>query len=391
MAALVAIDPIVGTEIGDAASSSRLPDFSPAGLAAREALVSGTLLQLGSATVDGDAELSARTVLAEALEAQRDRQRIGEPFRRLRNYDAPLDEIRVGFDLMPTGAADDWDAVVARMRAVPEAVAGVEATRREGLARGLPAARRQAAVVGAQALAWGGLSGDGYFTRLLAGAPQLPAALHADAQAAATAAETALAHHAEFLATEYAPSATDTDAVGRERYAVAARANTGMVIDLDATYAWGWEELRRIALDIDDTAAKIVEGGGLDAARELLNTDTTRAIHGADVFREWVQGRTARPPRRVHERGAGWRRGDVLPPPEPGLVAAGPHLVPGRRPHGLPDVGGGDDGLPRGGAGSSPPAGVGDDRRAHAHLLPAIQIQLRARRGLGAGRGTAHG
>src|ERR1035437_8989556 len=180
MAALVAIDPIVGTEIGDAASSSRLPDFSPAGLAAREALVSGTLLQLGSATVDGDAERSARTVLAEALEAQRDRQRIGEPFRRLRNYDAPLDEIRVGFDLMPTGAADDWDAVVARMRAVPEAVAGVEATLREGLARGLPAARRQAAVVGAQALAWGGLSGDGYFTRLLAGAPQLPGGLHAD-------------------------------------------------------------------------------------------------------------------------------------------------------------------------------------------------------------------
>src|ERR1035437_8938338 len=265
MAALVAIDPIVGTEIGDAASSSRLPDFSPAGLAAREALVSGTLLQLGSAPRDGDAERRGRTVLAEALEAQRDRRRIGEPFRRLRNYDAPLDEIRVGFDLMPTGAADDWDAVVARMRAVPEAVAGVEATRREGLARGLPAARRQAAVVGAQALAWGGLSGDGYFTRLLAGAPQLPAALHADAQAAATAAETALAHHAEFLATEYAPSATDTDAVGRERYAVAARANTGMVIDLDATYAWGWEELRRIALDIDDTAAKIVEGGGLDA------------------------------------------------------------------------------------------------------------------------------
>jgi uncharacterized protein (DUF885 family) len=294
MAALVAIDPIVGTEIGDAASSSRLPDFSPAGLAAREALVSGTLLQLGSATVDGDAERSARTVLAEALEAQRDRQRIGEPFRQLRNYDAPLDEIRVGFDLMPTGAADDWDAVVARMRAVPEAVAGVEATLREGLARGLPAARRQAAVVGAQALAWGGLSGDGYFTRLLAGAPQLPAALHADAQAAATAAETALAHHAEFLATEYAPSATDTDAVGRERYAVAARANTGMVIDLDATYAWGWEELRRIALDIDDTAAKIVEGGGLDAARELLNTDTTRAIHGVDAFREWLQALTDR-------------------------------------------------------------------------------------------------
>ena len=75
---------------------------------------------------------------------------------------------------------------------------------------------------------------------------------------------------------------------------VAARANTGMVIDLDATYAWGWEELRRIALDIDDTAAKIVEGGGLDAARELLNTDTTRAIHGVDAFREWLQALTDR-------------------------------------------------------------------------------------------------
>ena len=294
MAALVDLDPIVGTEVGDAGSSTRLPDFSPDGIDARVALVTETLSALEKVAADGDPDRRARTVMTEALEVQRDRHRIGDPYRQLRNYDAPLDEIRIAFDLMPSATADEWVAVVARMAAVPAAVDGVEATLREGLARGLPAPRRQAAVVEAQARTWGGVSGNGYFTRLLGDAPALPAALRADAERAATAAEAALARHAEFLATEYAPSAVDTDAVGRERYAVAARSHTGMVLDLDATYAWGWEELRRVRGEMDATAARIVDGGGLDAARDLLNSDPARAIHGVEAFREWLQALTDR-------------------------------------------------------------------------------------------------
>ena len=49
-----------------------------------------------------------------------------------------------------------------------------------------------------------------------------------------------------YLVEEYAPHATEHDPVGRERYSLYARDFNGIDLDLDETYAWGWEELYRI-------------------------------------------------------------------------------------------------------------------------------------------------
>jgi uncharacterized protein (DUF885 family) len=293
VAELVELDPVTGTQLGDPRSFDRLPDNSPAGIAARAELVVRTLHELESAVEADEAERRARTVLREALETESAAHELGEPFRRVRSHAAPLERIRRAFDLMPTDAADDWEAVVRRMRAVPEAVAGIEATLREGLARGLPAARRQAAVVAAQARAWGGVGGDGYMTRLLQNAPPLPTALREDATRAASTAQAAIAQHAQFLATDYHKAASDADAVGRERYLVASRGYTGVDLDLEDTYAWGWDELHRLAAEIEETAAQIVEHGGFAAARAVLN-DPSRAINGVESFRVWLQEVTDR-------------------------------------------------------------------------------------------------
>ena len=73
-----------------------------------------------------------------------------------------------------------------------------------------------------------------------------------------------------FLREEYAPKARDTDAVGRELYAIGIRRWLGMNRDPEEIYAWGIDELHRIEAEMAVTAERIAPGGGLDAAMALL-------------------------------------------------------------------------------------------------------------------------
>lgn len=64
----------------------------------------------------------------------------------------------------------------------------------------------------------------------------------------------------------------------------------GAEIDLEETYAWGWDELHRIDRELVETAERIAPGAGLEAAIELLETDPARSIEGVDAFQRWMQG-----------------------------------------------------------------------------------------------------
>ena len=55
-------------------------------------------------------------------------------------------------------------------------------------------------------------------------------------------------------------------AVGRDRYALFARSFNGIELDLDETYAWGWEELYRIEERMREVAARILPGETVIAA-----------------------------------------------------------------------------------------------------------------------------
>ncbi|MGW7334307.1 DUF885 family protein, partial [Streptomyces sp. NPDC054840] len=71
---LIALDPITGTYLGVAASSSKLPDFSPAGRAALAELIRETLTRLDTAEsapgADSDAERRCARLLRERLTAE---------------------------------------------------------------------------------------------------------------------------------------------------------------------------------------------------------------------------------------------------------------------------------------------------------------------------------
>ena len=172
----------------------------------------------------------------------------------MRIIGSPVQAIRACFDLMAYDTDDDWEIVAQRMARVPDALASLEASLREGMARGIVAARRQALACADQAATW---SGD---------APVLPQRSPPGTPATRASPTprkprpTPYARLAAFLRDEYAPVADPRDPVGRERYALFARAFNGIELDLDETYQWGWEELYRIEDAMRRVAERILPG-----------------------------------------------------------------------------------------------------------------------------------
>jgi uncharacterized protein (DUF885 family) len=115
------------------------------------------------------------------------------------------------------------------------------------------------------------------------------AALQSDLETVAHDATTAYAELGRFLADEYAPRADPKDAVGADRYRVYARAFTGLDLDLEETYAWGWEELHRIEDQMVVVAERILPGQSVDDAMAFLDADEANIVHGADNLRAWLQ------------------------------------------------------------------------------------------------------
>ncbi|TMQ89973.1 DUF885 domain-containing protein, partial [Actinomadura soli] len=81
----------------------------------------------------------------------------------------------------------------------------------------------------------------------------------------------------------------ERDALGADRYRLGVRDFLGTELDLEETYAWGWEELARIRAEIADEAARILPGEPLPAVLAALDADPAYRITGAESFRKWIQ------------------------------------------------------------------------------------------------------
>ncbi|MDT3400478.1 DUF885 domain-containing protein [Streptomyces sp. B1866] len=287
--ALVELDPVTGTFLGDPGSFRRLPDLSPEGQEALAGLARRTLEQLAAAEgrpgADGDAERRCARLLRERLTAQLAVQEADEPLRAVGNLSSPVHEVRAAFTLTPTATPDDWAALAARLRAVPDALAGYRASLAEGLKRDLPAGPRQVATVVGQLDEWVGTDG-GWFAGLAAPGPE---ELRGELDAAAGAATGALAALRDWLRDEYAPRVAGApDIVGRERYLRWARLWNGTDLDVAEAYAYGWAEYHRIAEEMRAQAAKILPGATPWEALRHLDTHG-EAIEGVEETRAWLQ------------------------------------------------------------------------------------------------------
>ncbi len=296
--AVADLDPVVATMLGTRPGDDRLPDLSPDGLEAEADLTRRTLAELDAVTaaapalgpdaVDGDpVERRCARLLRERLGAELAAHEAGEGLRALSNLFSPVHSIRQVFLLMPTATEDDWAVLARRAARVPEAYRGYVETLREGARRGLLVAPRQVSTVVGQLGEW--LSGP-FFGGLVAAGPD---ALRGELDAAARDADDAVAAVRDFLRDEYLPQAAGTpDAVGRDRYALAARrwngSDLGTGEGLEEAYAWGWAEHRRILAEQRAEAEALRPGSTpLEAMRWL--DEHGPAVDGVEAIRQRLQ------------------------------------------------------------------------------------------------------
>ncbi|MFG2177974.1 DUF885 domain-containing protein [Streptomyces abikoensis] len=286
--ALVRLDPIVGTFMGDPLSSGRLPDLSPDGHDAIAALARATLARLTAAEAlpgaDQGVERLCAKLLRERLTAGLDEYEAGEELRRVDNISSPLHRVRKVFALMPTGTEDDWAALAQRLRAVPGTLEGYRASLAEGVRRGLPAAPRQVATTVVQLTEWLATGGFAVFTA------DGPETLRGELAAAAEVATAAVAETRDWFRDVYAAAVEGApDVVGRERYVRAARFWSGTALDLDEAYAYGWAEFHRLREEMRAEAEKVLPGAGSPWEALSWLDQHGRAVEGVEEVRRWLQ------------------------------------------------------------------------------------------------------
>ncbi|QTD97108.1 DUF885 domain-containing protein [Streptomyces cyanogenus] len=291
---LIALDPVTGTYLGVKESSSRLPDYSPAGQEALAELARTTLAKLDEAErrpgADSDVERRCARLLRERLTAELAVHDAEEHLRRIGNLDTPAHAVREIFTVTPADTEEDWAAIAQRLRAVPAALAGYRASLELGLERKLFAAPRPTATHIDQLTEWTDTDGKGrgWYEDFAAAGPE---ALRAELDEAARAATGALVELRDWLRDVYAPATEGApNVVGRDRYARWARYFNGTDLDLDEAYAYGWAEFHRILGEMRKEAEKILPGAETPWVALAHLDEHGRHIEGVDEVREWLQG-----------------------------------------------------------------------------------------------------
>ncbi len=283
---MLGLSPELHVHLGRPGREAEYSDRSPDGVAAQADAARSMLDRVRAAVPDDAVDEVTRAELIRTLELEVEQIEAGFWQRDLNVIASPAQDLRDIFDLMPTDTDDDWSHVAQRMLNVQPTVRGYLDSLRIGIAAGNVPAIRQVREVAAQARKQTGA--DSFFARLTARA-DVPASLRADLDRGAQAASEAYGRLVRFLEEDLAPHAPEADAVGREHYALASRAFVGAEIDLDETYEWGVEELRRMVEEQESIADQILPGASVAEAVAHLDADLSRKLRGTDALQAWMQ------------------------------------------------------------------------------------------------------
>ena len=290
---MAALDPLAATMYGIAGHDHEMTDYSLDRASDIRGLALRTLGELAGVRDEGSLDRIARQSLEEHLGVVLQKHDAQEHLRNLNIIWSPLQYVRQVFDVMPRTTGADWHNIALRMAKVPNGLATYMASLQTGQSKGLSAAARQVSHGIGQVQAWTGQRGTPPFFDGLVAAFRTSGidskGLLADLEAGARAANAAYVEMGRFLTDQYLPKAPQRDAFGRARYRLWALGFNGIDLDLEQTYAWGWSELEWIEREIAATAERILPGGGVEAAKRLLETDPARAIEGVEPFRRWMQ------------------------------------------------------------------------------------------------------
>jgi uncharacterized protein (DUF885 family) len=283
------LNPTGATYIGVAGFDHLLDDLSPAGFAARADLDRRTLAELDRTGAAGESERVAKEAMQERLGLELARYDAGEVTSEMNVIASALHHVRQVFDLMPTEGEQAVANIAARLNEIPRALDQYRRTLLEAADAGHVTSRQQAIEVAKQCDIWTDPKGDDFFGGLARGL-SADGALRAELDSGASAAAEATVEFGRFLREQLAPLGREKQAAGRERYALASQYFLGAKVDLDETYAWGFEELARLEAEMRAVAARIAgPGASIDAAVAALDGDPARRVEGKEQFRDWMQ------------------------------------------------------------------------------------------------------
>ncbi|MFD0927773.1 DUF885 domain-containing protein [Williamsia deligens] len=277
-------DPVLATGLGVPGHDSRLTDYSPAAVAERTDIARDTVRRLSAAPVVDDVDRVTVATMTDQLRRSIAVDDAGLRLGEINVIESPLQNLRDVFDLMPVETADDRDAVVSRVTALPVAVDTVIAGLARRLTTGPAPARRQVEQVALQC----GTAADAVratVDRATAADPSVAGVL----DLAHSAAGEAFTRLQGYLRDEVLDRSDPADAVGRDRYRLHSAEFVGTDIDPDEAYAWGLDHLRSIVAEQEELAARIAPGAGVAGALAALDDDPRYQMIDRDAFVAWMQ------------------------------------------------------------------------------------------------------
>lgn len=281
------LNPVHATELGRKGVETLYPDYSPAGEKAYARLAKKTLKKVDNVLPIDDVDLVTLDALQERLSLYRKQYKAGFGGWQLNNIASVPQEVRSVFDLMKRNTQQDWEHIIGRMHRVTEALEGYIQTLEAAREEGKVAPRRQVDIVIEQTAAY--YAPGGFFDELAAEVAEAIPSLKDGAAAGAEAAKEGYRRLNSYLVEKLQPVAPSRDAVGRKAYSLHSRSFLGTTIDLDETYAWGVKELESIIARQREVAEEIEPGASIERAKQLLDEDPARQLHGTDELKAWMQ------------------------------------------------------------------------------------------------------
>jgi uncharacterized protein (DUF885 family) len=280
-----ALRPVDATFAGVPGHDHRWGEWDPEGNQEAERRFRSWIARFEAVAVEGEGERLARDVALDWLRDEVARLGAGDAEVDLNSLASPVQLFAMVFGSMETGTEAGWEAVAARLEALPAALEGYRRTLAAGLGRadGVAARQVRAGIAHARRSASGGYLPDN------ARCPS--ASLVARIDAARPGAAAAWAGLADWLEGTLLPQARETDGVGRDRYLREMRRFLGAEFDPEETYAWGWEELARIEAEMAREAEAL---GARSVAEAFAMADAVQAAPDDDTFLDAMRARQAR-------------------------------------------------------------------------------------------------
>lgn len=275
-------NPIMATNLGVTENFDGTGDFGPTGQEAEAETDRRTLAELNDLEPLNDQDRVTAAHMRERLTTALAAYDAGEWKRSLRAPYGMVQSLRNYLDMGGRATPEQWELAALRLEGLPGLLEGWMECLKVGLADGVVAARRQALAAADQAQDYLDIDSFGSIAAEYGDGP-----LKKRIESGVAAASGAYAELVRFLRQDYAPRASETDGVGADRYAIAARQCLGDDIDAVDAYHWGWEELRRIEAEIAAESEKILPGADIGEVIEHLNR--TESVDGEDAYLKWLK------------------------------------------------------------------------------------------------------